>query len=216
MYNHSINHQLARTSYRRKRSDKEPVSRLSYRQVEKFRRTIDRKTVLKQRFWEDLRSGKFLSMVKESSKGQFLSSSLEAFNILKPLFADEDDVEKMFFVFLDQRNSILSIENLFKGSIAGAAIYPREVIKKVIRLKANSIVLAHNHPSGDTLPSKEDKAITMRLMIAAYSIDVMILDHIIIGDNYYSMADEGLIRQMIDNLPRVFNGGRYVQSFIES
>jgi hypothetical protein len=98
----------------------------------------------KEQFWEELRSGKFVSMVKESSKGKSLKSSLEAFNILKPLFADEDDVEKMFFVFMDQKNRIISIENLFKGSIAGSAIYPREIIKRIIGTKANGIVLSHN------------------------------------------------------------------------
>ncbi len=151
-----------------------------------------------KQFWEDLKSGKFVSMVKESSKGKSLCSSVEAFNILKPLFADEDDVEKMFFVFMDQKNSILAIDNLFKGSIAGAAIYPREVIKQVLRLKANNIVLAHNHPSGDPRPSREDKLITMRLIVATYSIEVNILDHIIIGEKHFSMADEGIIKTMKD------------------
>ena len=118
----------------------------------------------REQFWEELRSGKFVSMVKESSKGQSLSSSLEAYNILKPLFADEDDVEKMIFIFMDQKNQILSIESMFKGSIAGSAIYPREVIKQIIRLKANGIVMAHNHPSGNIKPSQEDKLITKKLV----------------------------------------------------
>ena len=160
----------------------------------------------KEQFWDDLKSGKFVSMVKESSKGQSLNSSMEAYNILKPLFADEDDVEKMFFIFMDQKNVILSIENLFRGSIAGAAIYPREFIKHTIRLKANCIVLAHNHPSGDPVPSKEDKMITMRLMVAAHSIDVNVLDHIIIGNNYYSMADEGIIKNMKNQIDQFLKG----------
>ncbi len=150
----------------------------------------------KEKFWEDLKSGKFVSMVNESSKGKSLCSSREAFNILKPLFADEDDVEKMFFVFMDQKNNILSIENLFKGSIASSAVYPREVVKHTIRLKANNIVMAHNHPSGDPTPSKEDKQVTMRLIIAADSIGVNILDHIIVGNRYFSMGDEGIIKNM--------------------
>ena len=160
----------------------------------------------KEQFWEELRSGKFVSMVKESSKGKSLKSSLEAFNILKPLFANEDDVEKMFFVFMDQKNRIISIENLFKGSIAGSAIYPREIIKRIIGTKANGIVLSHNHPSGDPYPSNEDKSITLRVMIAASSIDVSVLDHIIIGESYYSMADEGLIKAMKSQLDNFMKG----------
>jgi DNA repair protein RadC len=150
----------------------------------------------REQFWEELRSGRFVSMVKESSKGKALASSLEAYNVVKPLFADEDDVEKMFFIFMDQKNRILSIENLFKGSIAGSAIYPREIIKRIIKLKANGLVMVHNHPSGDPAPSNEDKAITLRTMLATAAIDVGLLDHIIIGESYYSMADEGIIKTM--------------------
>ena len=152
------------------------------------------------RFWEDLKTGKFLSMVKESSKGKSLKSAMEAYNVLKPLFVDEDDIEKMIFIFMDQKNNILSIENLFKGSIAGSAIYPREVVKRLIQNKANAFLMSHNHPSGDPIPSKEDKEITMRILVASSSIDVCFLDHIIIGETYYSMADEGVIKSMRENV----------------
>lgn len=154
----------------------------------------------KEQFWDDLKSGKFISMVKESSKGRSLNSSMEAFNILKPLFADEDDVERMFFIFMNQKNEIITVENLFKGSIAGSAIYPREIIKRIIHLKANTFVMAHNHPSGDPSPSNEDKNITFRILIATFSIDVGFHDHLIIGDNYFSMADEGIMKSMKDQL----------------
>ena len=160
----------------------------------------------REQFWEELRSGRFISMVKESSKGKALASSLEAYNVVKPLFADEDDVEKMFFIFMDQKNRILSIENLFKGSIAGSAIYPREIIKRIIKLKANALVMVHNHPSGDPAPSNEDKAITLRIMLATASIDVGLLDHIIIGESYHSMADEGIIKTMKTQLDNFMKG----------
>jgi len=157
-------------------------------------------------FWEDLKTGKFLSMVKESSKGKVLKSAAEAFNVLNPLFTDEDDVEKAFFVFMDQKNQIISIENLFKGSIAGSAIYPREVVKRLIQLKANTFLMGHNHPSGDPTPSREDKEITMRILVAASSIDVCFHDHIIIGDTFYSMADEGIIRSMKEQVHNFMKG----------
>ncbi len=95
-------------------------------------------------FWEDLKSGKFSSMIKESSRGKTLTGSLEVYNILKPIFASEDDVEKMYFIFMDQKNRILAIENLSTGSIASSAVYPRELIKKIILIKANGIVMVHN------------------------------------------------------------------------
>jgi len=154
----------------------------------------------KERFWEDLKTGKFLSMVKESSRGKVLKSATEAFNVLNPLFADEDDIEKALLVFMDQKNRIISIENMFKGSIAGSAIYPREIVKRLIQLKANGLLISHNQPSGEPHPSREDKDITMRIMIAASSIDVSFHDHIIIGDTFFSMADEGIIRSMKEKI----------------
>ncbi len=154
----------------------------------------------REQFWDDLKSGKFISMVRESSRGKSLCSSVEAYNILKPLFADEDDIEKMFFIFMNQRNEILTVESLFKGSIAMSAVYPREIVKRIIQLKANAFVMAHNHPSGNPSPSIEDKAITFRTMIAMTSIDVGFHDHLIIGDSFFSMADEGIILSMKNRL----------------
>lgn len=144
-----------------------------------------------QSFWQDLKTGRFASMVRESAKGQTIANSREVYHVLKPLFARTDDVEVVYGIFLDTKNRILAIEKLFSGSIAGASIYPREIIKKAIQYKANAFLLAHNHPSGNTDPSVEDQTITMRIGIAAASIDVTFHDHIIIGDGYYSMADNG-------------------------
>ena len=158
------------------------------------------------KFWEDLKNGKFLSMVKESSKGKILQGSREAFNVLNPLFAEEDDIEKALFIFMDQKNRIISIENLFRGSIAGAAIYPREVVKRLICLRANAFLFSHNHPSGDPTPSREDKEITMRMLVAASSIDVSFHDHIIIGETFYSMADEGIMRFMKEKIQTFMKG----------
>ena len=145
-------------------------------------------------FWQDLKSGRFASMVKESAKGQRLSNSLEVYNVLKPIMAKEDDVEKVYIIFLDAQNKILSIEKLFSGSITASSIYPREIIKRLIKQKASAFVMAHNHPSGQTIPSSEDQSITIKVGIAAASIDVVFHDHIIIGDGYYSMADSGWLK----------------------
>ena len=144
-------------------------------------------------FWEDLKSGHFISMVKESSQGQTLSNSREVYNVMKPLFAENDDVETVYCIFLNAKNRILAIEKIFSGTISSSVIYPRELIKRVIALKSTAIVLTHNHPSGFVEPSAEDKAITVRMAIAMASIDVDLHDHIIIGDGFHSMADSGLL-----------------------
>jgi DNA repair protein RadC len=156
-------------------------------------------------FWVDLKSGKFASMVAETAKGQSVSNSKEVYNILKPLFAKTDDIEKVYFIFLDSKNNIISIENLFSGTISASAIYTREVVKMAIKLKANAFVMAHNHPSGDVIPSSEDKAITLKVGFAAASIDVSFHDHIIIGDGYCSMADSGWLKDISKEFHKVLN-----------
>jgi DNA repair protein RadC len=148
------------------------------------------------KFWKDLTSGRFATMVKESSKGQSLSNSLEAYNVLKPLFAKEDDVEKMYFIFLDSQNKILGIESLFSGTLQSCSIYTRELVKRLIGKKAAAFVAAHNHPSGDVTPSPEDKSISIKVGIAAASIDVQFHDHLIVGDGYHSMADSGWLKNV--------------------
>ncbi|MBU4000587.1 DNA repair protein RadC [Patescibacteria group bacterium] len=148
----------------------------------------------KSKFWKDLKSGRFVSMVKESSKKQSISNSQEVYNIMKPLFAEDDDVEKVYFLFLDAQNKILSIENLFSGSLTASSIYPREIVKRLIHLKASAFIMVHNHPSGDIKPSAEDKSITMKVGVAAASIDVQLHDHLIIGEGFHSMADTGWLR----------------------
>jgi DNA repair protein RadC len=147
-------------------------------------------------FWQDLKSGRFASMVKESAKGKRLSNSQEVYNVLKPMLADEDDVEKVYIIFLDAQNQIIAIEKIFSGSIIAASIHPREIVKRLIQLKASAFVLAHNHPSGQTTPSTDDKTITIKVGIAAASIDAVFHDHIIIGNGYHSMADTGWLKHV--------------------
>jgi len=147
-------------------------------------------------FWEDLKSGHFTSMIKESSKGNKLSNGQEVCNIMKPIFAKNDDVEAVYCIFIDAKNNILGIEKVFSGSLTASAIYPREIIKRLLKLKASAFVMVHKHPSGDINPSIEDKSITIKVGIAAASIDVSFHDHIIIGNGYYSMADTGWLKKV--------------------
>jgi DNA repair protein RadC len=142
-------------------------------------------------FWNDLKSGRFASMVKETSQGQALANSREVFNVMKPLFAETDDVESVYCIFLNAKNRIIVIERMFSGTLSASIIYTRELVKRILALKSSAIVLVHNHPSGCAEPSMEDKTITMKVAIALASIDVALHDHIIIGDGYHSMADSG-------------------------
>jgi DNA repair protein RadC len=122
---------------------------------------------------------------------------------MKPLFAEIDDVETVYCIFLNAKNRMLAIEKMFSGTISASAIYPRALIKRILALKSSAIVLTHNHPSGFVEPSAEDNAITVRMAIALASIDVALHDHIIIGDGFHSMSDSGYlesVRSQYNNL----------------
>ncbi|MDG0995525.1 MAG: DNA repair protein RadC [Gammaproteobacteria bacterium] len=96
-------------------------------------------------------------------------------------------------ILLDVRLNVLHYEELFRGSLSGTNVYPREVIKLVLKMNAAFIIFAHNHPSGNTNPSQADKLITKRLQEALALIDVSVIDHIIIGEDNYSMAEHGML-----------------------
>jgi len=149
-------------------------------------------------FWEDLRSGKFAQMVKEESKGKEISSAAAAYHILKPLFAENDDVEALYCIFLDGQNHVLAIEKMFSGTINCATIFPREIVKRVLALKAGAVLMAHNHPSGDIKPSAEDKAITWKVIFSLMTIDVLLHDHLIVGNGYHCFSEEEWMRTAKD------------------
>ncbi len=96
-------------------------------------------------------------------------------------------------LLLDTRHQLIRYQELFSGSLSGASVYPREVVKCVLEANAAAVIFAHNHPSGDCQPSQADKHITQRLKQALALIDVAVLDHIIVGNTVYSMADNQLI-----------------------
>jgi len=85
-------------------------------------------------------------------------------------------------LFLDSQHRLIRYEELFRGTIDGASVYPREVVKKTLDHNAAAVIFAHNHPSGVSEPSRADKAITRRLVEALDLVDIRVLDHIIIGD----------------------------------
>jgi len=97
-------------------------------------------------------------------------------------------------LFLDNQHHILKFEELFRGTIDGASVYPREVVKKALEHNAAALIFAHNHPSGISEPSQADKLITNKLKEALALLDIRVLDHFIIGDGKpYSFAEHGLL-----------------------
>jgi DNA repair protein RadC len=97
-------------------------------------------------------------------------------------------------LLLDNRHRLIRSEILFRGTIDGASVHPREVVRVVLESNAAAIVAFHNHPSGQASPSHADELVTRRLREALQLIDVRVLDHLIIGDNQeYSFAETGLL-----------------------
>jgi DNA repair protein RadC len=97
-------------------------------------------------------------------------------------------------LFLDNRHRVIEFEELFQGTINGASVHPREVVKKALGHNAASVILAHNHPSGVAEPSEADRNITRRLGEALGLVDIRVLDHLVIGDGEtVSFAERGLL-----------------------
>ena len=126
--------------------------------------------------------------------GESIRSAKDAADHFRAFFSDASKKERFVACFLNGQHQVLSTEVLFEGSLTSSAVYPREVITRVIELGSAAILIAHNHPSGLTTPSSSDRAVTKKLQTALASIDVELLDHIIIGGaDHFSFADNHLL-----------------------
>lgn len=96
-------------------------------------------------------------------------------------------------LFLDNRHRVIAFEELFRGTIDGASVHPREVVRRALAHNAAALILAHNHPSGIAEPSRSDEAITRRLRDALALVDIRVLDHVVVGDELVSFAERGLL-----------------------
>jgi len=97
-------------------------------------------------------------------------------------------------LFLDNRHRVISLDEMFNGTINGASVHPREIVKRALSHNAAAVILAHNHPSGVAEPSEADQHLTRKLSEALGLIDVRVLDHFVIGDGEaVSFAERGWI-----------------------
>lgn len=101
--------------------------------------------------------------------------------------------EEFHVVFLDARHKIIAVEGLFRGTVDGTEVHPREVVRTAMHHNAVAVILAHNHPSGNPEPSAADRAITARLKQALALVEVRVLDHIVVGATSVSMAARGWV-----------------------
>jgi DNA repair protein RadC len=130
---------------------------------------------------ESLRTGPALGSPRTT--GDFLRAKLR-------------DLEHEVFccLYLDKRHRLMQFEELFRGTIDGASVHPREIVKQALRWNCAAVIIAHNHPSGIAEPSQADELITQRVKEALGLVDIKLLDHIIVGDGtHVSFAERGLI-----------------------
>ena len=125
-------------------------------------------------------------------RGDALCSPAQTRQFLTAQLRDEKH-EVFACLFLDNRNRVISFDRMFNGTIDGASVYPREVVRAAINHNAAAVIFAHNHPSGVAEPSHADEQITKRLKDALALIDVRVLDHMVVGDEVVSFAERGLL-----------------------
>ena len=135
-------------------------------------------------------------MVKEGNQASLIrqiSRPEDAADLLQSFLAGTDR-ENFVVLLLDTKNKVVGINTVSIGTLNTTVIHPREVFKPAILANAASIILAHNHPSGDPAPSREDITVTKKLMEAGRLLEIEVLDHIIVGDDcFLSMKQKGLI-----------------------
>ena len=105
----------------------------------------------------------------------------------------EEPEEYMYMICMNTKNKIIGVFEISHGSVNSSIVNPREVFQKALLANAVSIIVMHNHPSGDPTPSREDIEVTKRLIEAGKIVGVEVLDHIIVGDRYSSLKEKGYV-----------------------
>lgn len=131
-------------------------------------------------------------LFEQVARGEALSNPGETRQFLAAQLRDTGH-EVFAALFLDQRHRVIGYEPLFTGTIDGASVHPREVVKKALSYNAAAVIFAHNHPSGVAEPSTADERITQRLKEALALVDIRLLDHFVVGDDIVSFAERGLL-----------------------
>jgi DNA repair protein RadC len=134
-----------------------------------------------------------LNLVQEraATEDNFMTSPSDTLDYFRLFYADRQEREHFALMLLDSQHKVLECNVMFSGTIDGASIYPREIVKAALYANAAAVILAHNHPSGQPEPSTADKRITERIKSALALLDIRVLDHVIVGDSCYSFAQSG-------------------------
>ena len=134
-----------------------------------------------------------------------LSNSRQAHIIIRKLIetCGQSDREQFCVVLLNNKNEVIGLNIVSIGAVSFAHVHPREVLKPAILASATAMILCHNHPSEDLSPSREDEAITARIIKACHIIGIKVHEHLIISmweERYFSFADAGIIQRIYDEI----------------
>jgi len=138
-----------------------------------------------------------VKLVREASvlyQNRTINSPTDSATLLQPFLQDEDR-ECFLVICLDTKNQPTAIHTVSTGTLNSSLVHPRELFKVAILANSSTLIVAHNHPSGDPTPSREDMEVTKRLVEAGKILGIEVLDHIIIGSNsrYLSFKEKGLL-----------------------
>ena len=157
--------------------------------------TIDANTTTSYReaTLEEIMTGARQAVSRKVHRGATLSSPRTAADYLMARLA-QNPYEVFTLIYLDNRHCLIACQDLFRGTIDGASVHPREVVKEALKHNAAAVILAHNHPSGVAEPSQADEMITQRVKEALALVDIRVLDHVIVaGGDTTSFAERGLL-----------------------
>lgn len=135
-----------------------------------------------------------LQLVEEDHRNRTTLNSAQAAKDYLHMKLIHQDYESFYVTFLNSQHQVLSIEEMFKGTINQSPVFPREIVKRCVQIGAAAVILCHCHPSGNPQPSAADKSITELIAETIALIDVRCIDHFIIGGHQmYSFAEHGLL-----------------------
>jgi len=132
-------------------------------------------------------------LAAKHEKGQALESPEQTQAYLRLHLAERPN-EVFVCLFLDNKHRVIALEELFQGTIDGASVHPREIVRRAIQVNAAALIVAHNHPSGVAEPSQADLRITQRLADALKLVDIRVLDHVVVAtEGTVSFAERNLL-----------------------
>jgi DNA repair protein RadC len=134
-----------------------------------------------------------LYLIQKAKEKKQVTCTTELLDFCKTVMGGKKD-EEFCVIYLDTQNQIIEFETVQKGVVNQAVVYPRQVLENALKKKASAIILAHNHPSGHVRPSDADIRLTKTIQETAKVLDILVHDHIIIGENrFFSFREEGLM-----------------------